>query len=181
MTRSLPSLARRCALFVVAALLASAATAGPSLHLFSAKLTLVENVTFLGVPPGVPPCFAIGSVQATGAAANLGKFTAVSTDCINPQGIFNPVGVNSFSFSSTASPAGLVFAFEKGDLLYVTYSGTLTPHLPGPHRLAGQFVITGGTGRFFGSTGGGVLSGQEDISLVVYGSGTADAIGTIIY
>ena len=177
MTRFLPSLARRCALFVAAALFASAATAGPSLHLFSAKLVLTENVAF----PGVPPCFAIGSIQATGVAANLGKFAATSTDCINPQGIFNPVGVNSFSFSSTASPAGLVFVFESGDLLYVTYSGTLTPHLPGPHRLAGQFVITGGTGRFFGATGGGVLSGQEDISLVVFGQGTADAVGTIIY
>jgi hypothetical protein len=174
MTRFLQPLVRCCALFI-AALSASAAMAGPSVHLFSAKLALTVTVGFTGAPP----CFAFGSVQASGTAVNLGKFTAASTDCINPQGIFNPVGVNSFSFSST--PASLVFVFDSGDLLYITYSGTLTPHLPGPHRLTGQFVITGGTGRFFGSTGGGVLSGQEDISQVIYGQGTADAIGTIIY
>ena len=175
MTRFLPSLARRCAFFVVATLLGSAATAGPSLRLFSAKLTLNESVGFTFAPP----CIAIGSVQATGVALNLGKFTATTQDCINPLGAFVPGG--SFSFSSTASPAGLVLLFDSGEQLFMTYSGTLTPRLSAPHRLAGQFVITGGTGRFFGATGGGVLSGQEDISQVVFGSGTADATGTILY
>jgi hypothetical protein len=177
MTRFLPSLARRCALFVVATLFASAATAGPSLHLFSAKLTLNETVGFTFAPP----CIAIASVQATGVALNLGKFTATAQDCINPLGTFVLGGVNSFAFSSTASPAGLVLLFDSGEQLFITYSGTLTPRLSAPHRLAGQFVITGGTGRFFGATGGGVLSGQEDISQVVFGQGTADAIGTILY
>jgi len=169
----LPLLARRCAFFVFATLLASAATAGPSLHMFSAKLTLNETVAFTGAPP----CIAIGSVQATGVALNLGKFTAASTDCINPLGTL----VNAFAFSSTASPAGLMLLFDSGEQLFITYSGTLTPRLSAPHRLAGQFVITGGTGRFLGATGGGVLSGQEDISQVVIGSGSADATGTILY
>ena len=175
MTRFLPSLARRCAFFLATALLASAATAGPSLHLFSAKLVLSETVGFTFAPP----CVAIGSVQATGVALNLGKFTATSQDCINPLGAFAPGG--SFAFSSTASPAGFVLLFDSGEQLFITYSGTLTPRLSAPHRLAGQFVITGGTGRFFGATGGGILAGQEDISQVVFGQGTADATGTILY
>jgi hypothetical protein len=177
MTRFSPSALRRRGLFALAALASSAAIAGPSLHAFSAKLVLNETVIFTGAPP----CFAIGAVQATGTAYLLGKFTATSADCINPQGLFDPTTVNAFSFSSTASPAGLVFTFDNGDRLFVTYSGTLTPRPLLPHKIAGQFVITGGTGRFFGATGGGMLSGQEDISQVVIGTGTADAIGTITY
>jgi hypothetical protein len=177
MTRFLPTALRRGGLFALGALLASAAAAGPSLHTFSARLVLSETVVFTGAPP----CFAIGAVQATGAAYQLGKFTATAHDCINPLGVFDPTAPNSFSFSSTASPAGLTFVFDNGDRLFITYSGTLTARPPYPHKLAGQFVITGGTGRFFGATGGGLLSGHEDISQVVIGTGTADAIGTILY
>jgi len=72
-------------------------------------------------------------------------------------------------------------AFENGGRLFVTYSGTLTARAGKPHRLAGQFVITGGTGRFFGATGGGVLFGHEDISQVVSGHGEVEALGTIVY
>ena len=178
MTRSLPVLASRFAVSVFAALLASGAVAQPEARAFKAKLVLTESVRFLGAPP----CFAIGSVQATGSATHLGTVTAASSDCINPQGVFNPSGPTSFSFASNGTgTTGLVFTASNGDLLFATYSGALAAQPSGPHRISGQFVITGGTGRFLGATGGGTLSGYEDISQVVSGHGEIEAIGTIAY
>ena len=176
MTRSMLSAARRCAVLIRVSLVASAAGAATLLP-FRAKLTLSETVTFTGAPP----CFAIGSVQGTGSAGVLGPVTATSQDCINPQGTFDAGAANSFSFASVAGPAGFTLAFANGDRLFVTYSGTLTARPGRPHKLAGQFVITGGTGRFFGATGGGILYGQEDISQVVSGHGEVEALGTIVF
>ncbi len=170
--------AHRLATVLMAALAASGAVAGPKPTPFEARLTLTESVMFTGAPP----CFAIGSTQAVGHATHLGKVTATSHDCINPQGVFNPSGPNSFSFSSLGAGAtGLVFIAANGDFLFVTYSGLFTAQPSKPHRITGQFIITGGTGRFAGATGGGVLAGYEDISQIVSGFGEIEAIGTIVY
>jgi hypothetical protein len=112
----------------------------------------------------------------------LGKVTAVWHDCINPQGVFDPSGPNSFSFSSLGAGAtGLVLIAANGDSVFVTYSGILTAQPSNPHRITGQFTITGGTGRFVGATGGGSLAGYEDISQIVSGFGEIGATGTIVY
>jgi hypothetical protein len=146
---------------------------------FSAKLSITESVTLTGMPP----CFGYGRIQAVGTASQLGKVTVTSTDCINPQGVFNPSEPNSFTFSSIGSTGttGLVLTAANGDLLFASYSGTLSAQSPRPHRIDGQFIITGGTGRFAGATGGGTLSGAEDISQVTSGHGDVTLTGTIAY
>lgn len=170
--------ARRLAAVLMAAFVASGAVAGPKATPFAAKLRLTETVMF----QWALPCFAVGSLQAVGDATHLGKVTATSHDCINPQGVFDASGPNSFSFATIgAGTAGLVFIAANGDFLFVTYSGTLTAQPSGPHRITGQFIFTGGTGRFVGATGGGSLSGYEDISQIVSGFGEIEAIGTIVY
>ena len=174
MSHSMLPAARRLAAVLMAAFVASGAIAEPKSTPFAAKLTLTESVMFTGTPP----CFAIGSLQAAGNATHLGKVTATSHDCINP----NPQDPNSFSFASLGvGPAGLVFIAANGDVLFVTYSGTLTAQPPGPHLINGHFIITGGTGRFVGATGGGSLSGYESISQTFSGVGEIEAIGTIVY
>lgn len=178
MTRSPSALSIRFGVSLLTALLTFGAAAQPQSRPFKAKLVLTESVLFTGAVP----CFAIGTMQATGNATQLGKVTATSSDCINPQGGFDPSGPNSFSFASNgAGSAGLVFTAANGDLLYAAYSGSLTAQPTGPHKVTGQFVITGGTGRFLGATGGGTLSGYEDISQVVSGHGEIEATGTVAY
>lgn len=163
------------AAFVAVLSSSAAADAGP--RPFKAQLTLTETVTFPGTP-----CFGIGSVQAVGTATHLGKVTATSQDCFTPIGVFDPGAPNSFSFSSLGTgPTGLVFTAANGDVLFATYSGTVKAQPSGPHRIEGQFTITGGTGRFIGATGGGTLSGYEDISQIVSGHGQIEAVGTIRY
>lgn len=175
MNHSVLPAARGLAAVLLAAFATSGIASEPKSKPFKAELTVTESVTLLGAAP----CFAIGTVQATGTATHLGKFTAASQDCINPRGVFDPSGPNSFSFASGA--AGLVFIAANGDNLFAAYSGNLTAQPTGPHHITGQFVITGGTGRFLGATGGGILTGYEDISQVVSGFGQIKAIGKIVY
>jgi hypothetical protein len=63
----------------------------------------------------------------------------------------------------------------------MVYSGTLAPRDDRPHRIRGHFVIMGGTGRFALATGGGTLTGYEDITQVVSGRGAVVASGTISF
>jgi hypothetical protein len=145
---------------------------------FKARLTLTETVQFTGRWP----CFGHATLQAVGTASHLGRTTATSTDCVNPSGSYDPAGPNSFRFASMGSAAnGLVFTAANGDRVYATYSGTVTAQPSGPHRVAGHFTITGGTGRFLGASGGGTLTGHEDLSQVVSATGRIDAEGTIVY
>lgn len=175
MNHSIWPAARRLATFLLGAWLASGAIAQPDSRPFKAKLALMETVTFYGGPP----CFGIASVQAVGNATHLGTVTARSHDCINPQG---PNAPNSFSFSSIGTgPAGLVFTAANGDAVYASYSGTANAQASGPHLIAGQFIITGGTGRFLGATGGGTLTGFEDLSQIVTGRGEIEVIGVIVF
>ena len=177
MNRSMPLVLRRLGTFGLMAL-ASAAIAAPQSRPFKAKLTVTESIQFTGAAP----CFAIGSIQAIGTATHLGKVTVSSHDCINPQGVFDPSAPNSFSFASTgAGSTGLVFTAANGDSLFAAHSGTLTAQSSGPHRITGQFIITGGTGRFVGATGGGTMTGYEDISQIVSGHGEIDVAGVIVY
>jgi hypothetical protein len=177
MTHPMFRVVRRLAAFIVAALFASAAHAEPSSRPFKVKLRVTETV----VLTGLPPCFAIGTIQGVGHASPLGRVTATSLDCVNPQGVFDLSAPGSFSFASGSGLTGMVLVGESGERLFVTYSGTLTARLLGPHEIAGHFVITGGTGRFFGATGGGKLQGYEDISQIVSGHGEIEAQGTIVY
>lgn len=144
---------------------------------FSLRLRFEETIVFTGSAP----CFATGSITAKGRSDLLGEVSASSEDCINPKGVFDPSvpASNSFVFANPAAPMRLVTA--NGDLLLMSYVGNLTAREGGPHRIRGHFIITGGTGRFLRATGGGTLSGHEDISLVLSGQGTVVARGSIVH
>lgn len=185
MRRSIPTRPRRGTLTLAAPLLALsfvAAAQAQGVEQFSvpfkASLTIEETVVFTGALP----CFAFGSVTARGNASHLGTVTASSQDCISPLGAFDPAGSNSFSFASVRGESGLILTAANGDRVFAHYSGTLTAqdgrH---PHRIAGHFVIAGGTGRFSGVTGGGTLDGEEDISQIVSGHGNITLNGVIRY
>ncbi|NRF67356.1 hypothetical protein HLB44_10205 [Aquincola sp. S2] len=180
MNRTLTAL-RRFTLGALAATLLSGASAteaesttaasGPTKRSLSLRARVTETVIFTGAPP----CFAISTVQGSGRSNVLGRFTMNAQDCINPQGAFDPAGRNAFNFSSL--PTTLIFTAANGDRVHATYSGTLNRR----GHLRGHFVITGGTGQFFGATGGGTLSGDLDTSQIVTTHGTMDADGEIVY
>jgi hypothetical protein len=140
---------------------------------FKATLKFSESVGFTGAPP----CFAIGLLSGSGQATQLGGFSATSQDCINPDGLFDPNGPTAYHFTSGAG--GVVFTAANGDRLLASYSGSLVPQAGRPHAVTGHFIFTGGTGRFAGAVGGGVMWGTEDISQVVVGTGQVELLGTL--
>jgi hypothetical protein len=140
---------------------------------FEATLAVREVVAFTLLPP----CFAVGALTGSGRATSLGPVSAVSQDCINPLGEFDPAA-GSYHFASTGT--GLVFKTVDGSVVHATYSGTLSHRAGAPHEIAGHFVITGGTGRYARASGGGTLSGYEDISGVVLGVGQVVFRGTLV-
>lgn len=188
MPYSTVSALRRVAALALLSTVGSAAMAG-SPRPFQATLQITENVTLTYALP----CFAIGTITATGTASHMGQVTAASQDCINPAGV--PV-LNlpmSFAFVSqstaaggstgtTSSTTGLTFTAANGDRLFVSYSGLLTAQSFGaPHAVTGAFLITGGTGRFAGASGTGTVTGYEDISQGTSGFGQVYLNGTIVY
>jgi hypothetical protein len=140
---------------------------------FKATLKFSESVGFTGAPP----CFAIGLLESSGQATELGRFTMKSQDCINPAGAFDPNAPSAYHFTSGAG--GAVFTAANGDQLFASYSGSMTPQPGRPHTLTGNFIFTGGTGRFAGAVGGGVMWGTDDISQVVIGTGQIELLGTL--
>ena len=180
MVRSLVPLARRVSLPLAIPVLAafigtSAAAQTSSTTSFTARLAFTEIV--IPAAPG-GPCFLDGDLSGSGTATQLGRVTATSQDCINPRG--DPAA-GTFSFHDNYAPSGLVFIGESGDQLHARYSGTLAPRANAPHRISGLFVITGGTGRYVGATGGGIVEGSEDISQPGFGQGQVTLAGVLSY
>jgi hypothetical protein len=166
---------RSSVLSVAIALAANQAMADPTPVPFKATVVFAETVTF----NLVPPCFATGALSGSGVATWMGNVTGTSQDCTNPIGPFSPTA--SFQFASV----NLVLNdASTGEQLTGTYSGTLTYTPDAPHQISGNFVITGGTGRFAGATGGGTMSGYEDIGHILVGRparGKAVFDGTILF
>lgn len=160
-------------------LLAMAAAAASPAHAqqarpasFTARLSFTEVV--LPAQPG-SGCFLVGQLSGSGSSNQLGRVTASTQDCINPR----DAAATSFSFHNNIAPTGLVFTGESGDRLFARYSGTLTPRTGAPHRISGLFVITGGTGRYAGATGGGVVDGHEELGQPGTGRGEVSLLGVI--
>ena len=180
MIRSLASSLRRtlhsaipAAALTATAVSASAGTldgiAAPA-QLLSLRMTLSENLMFTGAAP----CFIVSTVQGTGKSAQLGgNFTVSSTDCLNPHGTFDPNNGNAFSFASQAP--GIVITTAAGHKVYASYSGTVR-RLGG---MTGNFVIMGGTGPYYGATGGGLLMGYTQLSPTGVANGSVDGFGTL--
>jgi hypothetical protein len=86
--------------------------------------------------------------------------------------------------NTTTTPATLggdmVFTAANGDTLTGSYLGTHGEPLPGINHSVGEFVITGGTGRFANVTGGGKFEGfhpLDDSPGPVYFWGTLSKAG----
>jgi hypothetical protein len=96
--------------------------------------------------PGLSPLATIGTGQAT----HLGLFTATEGLCLNP-------GTGEFSGHFTLTAA-------NGDTISGTSYGQLVPTGSTTATIYGVFVITAGTGRFLGATGGGGATGTLDLT-----------------
>ena len=108
------------------------------------------NVNFLA-PPGTGRCaplntvsIAPGALSSTGSS-NLGSFASTQSHCIpgapSPANPVQPITAGQFTYD-----------FGSGDTLFGTYSGQAVFENGG---VSGNedLVVTGGTGRFTGSTG----------------------------
>ena len=96
---------------------------------------------------GLVPLASVGTGQAT----HLGRFAATQSQCLNP---------GAFAFSS----GHFTLTGANGDTIFGTHYGQLVVTSPTTATINGVFVITGGTGRFSGATGGGVATGTLDLT-----------------
>jgi hypothetical protein len=104
-----------------------------------------EQVPFQGsfegddtTTPLTPP-FVSATVEATGNATHLGEFTLTILATVN-----RATGMATGTFLFTAA---------NGDTVVGTLSGQSTLTAPGVLTIVEKMIITGGTGRFAGSTG----------------------------
>jgi hypothetical protein len=150
--------------FLISPVLASAASAAPGDVFASATRSLgaviTEDFAFLGCPfEPSPTLFTCGTAVTTVGRANvatvLEEFTPVSPTCFRDR------------HTSTLT-------FVDGSTLVVAITGTLcSPAGPPNFTLTGTYVVTGGTGRFSGSSGhGSVAAARRDgpIHLVLAGT-----------
>jgi hypothetical protein len=63
-----------------------------------------------------------------------------------------------------------------GDTLTLTSDDVACPIGPGVFHGSGNWVVTGGTGRFSGATGHGTLAGQSDFNRGVFAFRVTGAI-----
>lgn len=143
------------AAFIGLGLASTALPAEATTILFSGSRT---NVDAAG--PAAPRC---GSRATTNirhnpptstsvGTSNLGAFTPTLSHCIQlPLSATSP---NPFDLGE------FLFAFENGDTLFGTYSGSLSALGPGLFAVTQTHIVTGGTGGLLGATGTFGSSGQ---------------------
>ena len=111
-----------------------------------------------------------GTISGHGSSAMMGgKVVFIATDCITPVG---PL----FNFSG----GKFIVMTTSGDQIFANYSGQFVPTGAGANYVfsGASFQITGGTGKFAKVTGGGILSGGEDM---MTGTGTIKLTGKALY
>ena len=154
-------IAALAAVLLAAPPVATAATTRPFSSDFTAQGSFAETPV-----PGV----LTGTSSGSGHASHLGRITLSTTETLD--------------FVTTPGTlvirdGRLVMVAANGDELYWSYEGTAsTPDEDGDSSLTGTFVITGGTGRFSGATGGGTFEGSGN---AVTGVATLAYRGTIAY
>lgn len=154
--------------------------AAASLLLVSSGAALASNATNVpieinGVLQEIPgpslrcPSKFGGTIIGRGEGTLTGPVAFVSSDCITPSG-------TSFTFSA----GKLIVIAIAGDQIFADYSGQFVPTGVGANYVfsGATFQITGGTGKFSKASGGGTLTGGENMST---GAGTIKLSGTINY
>ena len=123
---------------------------------FKGRLEGVDTTT-----PLTPP-FVSATVEATGEATHLGEFTLTILVTGN-----RATGMATGTFLFTAA---------NGDTVFGALSGQSTLTAPGVITIVENMIITGGTGRFAGSTGSFTSTRLRN---VVTGVVTGSFVGTI--
>jgi hypothetical protein len=120
-----------------------------------------------GPSPRCPSQFG-GTILGFGDSNVLGKVGFLSTDCITPSG-------TSFTFSD----GRFMITTLTGEMVFAAYSGQFVPTGEGTNFVFSNatFQITGGTGRYAKASGGGDLTGGEDMAT---GKGTIKLKGSIL-
>lgn len=110
-----------------------------------------------------------GTIIGRGEGALTGPVAFVASDCITPSG-------TSFTFSA----GKMIVIAIAGDQIFADYSGQFVPSGVGTNYVFSNatFQVTGGTGKFSKASGGGTLTGGEDMAT---GAGTIKLSGTISY
>jgi hypothetical protein len=153
------------------ALLASGVQAGPTDVPFRATLTVQDQI----VPDASCPFSGLGgTLTGSGTVSHLGATTLSATHCSVP----------TRGGSVAISRGALELTAANGDILYVEYVGTISPFpdASDTNTFVGNYVVTGGTGRFEDAAGNGLLAGTLSGSLAtrVY-TGSITAEGRIDY
>lgn len=151
------------AAFLLASFSASAAPA--TTHNLEISGVMMEKV---GPAPACPSNFG-GTITGYGTSEQLGAVAFASTDCITPAG---PL----FNFDN----GRFIIMTADGDQIFAAYSGQFVPTGVGAAYVfsGATFQITGGNGRYANATGGGTLSGGEDM---MTGMGNIKLSGQIHY
>ena len=148
-----------------------AASAGASAGEWVTKPLEIEGTLVEAVGPA-PRCLSQfgGTISGHGESALMGgKVVFIATDCITPVGV-------TYNFSG----GKFVVMTTSGDQIFANYSGQFVPTGEGAQFVfsGATFQVTGGTGKFARVTGGGTLSGGEDMST---GAGTIKLAGRVMY
>jgi hypothetical protein len=149
---------------------AMCASAGPNKNTASQ-----QDFTLSGVLQEVPgpsarcPSNFGGTIAGFGDSNVLGKVAFLSSDCITPNG-------SGFTFSA----GHFMITTMTGELVFADYSGQFVPTGVGSNFVFSNatFQVTGGTGRYAKASGGGDLTGTEDMTT---GKGTIQLTGRVLF
>jgi hypothetical protein len=110
-------------------------------------------VTSLGPAPGDPTACGVFAIYQVGSAqeTQIGSGSWAGRECWS-------LGFGGFSIHGDAT-----LTAPDGAQLSVDYDETGGFPVDSVVSLSGTFTITGGTGRFSGSTGGGTISGANNV------------------
>jgi hypothetical protein len=109
-----------------------------------------------------------GTIAGFGDTNLFGKVVFLSSDCITPNG-------SGYTFSA----GHFMITTLTGELIFADYSGQFVPTGEGSNFVFSNatFQVTGGTGRYTKVSGGGDLTGGEDMAT---GKGTIQLNGRLL-
>lgn len=133
------------------------------------------NIEVTGVIQEVPgpsarcPSQFGGTITGHGNSALLGRVAFVAKDCITPNG-------SIYNFDR----GRFIIMTVSGEQLFADYSGQMVPTGQGANYVfnGATFQIVGGTGRYIFATGGGQITGGEDM---LTGAGNITLSGRMSY
>lgn len=118
------------------------------------------NATYVTAPKVIdPPPFLVMEIPGKGKGLHLGKSTWFSNSQVN------------FTVFPPAQTGDMVFTAANGSTLVGHYQGIAYPDPDDPQGVFfnGDYLITGGTGRFEGATGNGIYYGHATLEAPIPG------------